>query len=185
MSAVQVISEAESKMGKAIDALLREFNTVRTGRANPALLDKIEVEYYGTPTPLRSLANISSSDGRSLLIQPYDKSCLKDVEQAINKSELGLTPNNEGTVIRIVIPSLTEERRKELIKIIKKFAEDARVAIRNIRRECVDQIKKLKGTDISEDELQRQEESLQKLTDKFIKDVDRHATGKEADLMEV
>jgi ribosome recycling factor len=185
MSGTQVQTEAESKMGKTIDALLREFNTIRTGRANPALLDKIEVEYYGTPTPLRSLANISSSDGRSLLIQPYDKSSLKDIEQAINKSALGLTPNNEGTVIRIVIPALTEERRKELIKIIKKFAEDARVSVRNIRRECVDQIKKLKGTDISEDELQRQEESLQKLTDKYIKEVDNHAASKEADLMEV
>jgi ribosome recycling factor len=185
MSSAQVMTEAESKMGKAIDALLREFNTIRTGRANPALLDKIDVEYYGTPTPLRSLANISSSDGRSLLIQPYDKTCLKDIEQAINKSGLGLTPNNEGTVIRIAIPALTEERRKELIKIIKKFAEEARVAIRNIRRECVDQIKKLKGTDVSEDELHSQEESLQKLTDKFVKEVDRHASGKEADLMEV
>lgn len=185
MSGTQVLSDAESRMGKAIDALLREFQTVRTGRANPALLDKVDVEYYGTPTPLRSLANISTSDGRSLLIQPYDKSCLKDIEQAIHKSGLGLTPNNEGTSIRITIPTLTEERRKELIKVIKKFSEDARVAVRNIRRESVDQIKKLKGTDISEDELERQEESLQKLTDKYIKEIDKHTMSKEADLMEV
>ena len=119
------------------------------------------------------------------MIQPYDKSSLKDIEQAIHKSGLGLTPNNEGNHIRIVIPAVTEERRKELIKVVKKYAEEARVAVRNIRRESVDQIKKLKGTDVSEDELKRQEEAIQKLTDKYIKEVDRHMDEKEAELMEV
>jgi ribosome recycling factor len=142
------------------------------------------VDYYGTPTALKSLANISTPDGRSLLIQPYDKSGLKDIEQAIHKSGLGLTPNSDGSVIRIMIPALTEERRKEMTKTVKKYGEEAKIAVRNIRRECADELKKLKG-ELSDDEIKRQEETLQKVTDKYIKEVDKHVHDKEADIMEV
>lgn len=181
----EVLATAEERMKKTIAMLQKEFHTVRTGRANPALLDRVEVEYYGTPTPLKSLANISTPDGRSLLIQPYDKGGLKDIEQAIHKSGLGLTPNNDGAVIRINIPTPSEERRKEMVKMVKKYGEEARIALRNIRRDGADDLKKLKGTQISEDELKRQEESLQKLTDKYVKDVDKHVHDKEAEVMEV
>ncbi len=172
-------------MKKALSNLLREFHTVRTGRANPALLDRVEVEYYGTATPLKGLCNISVSEGRTLVIQPYDKSALKDIEQSIHKSGLGLTPNNDGSVIRINIPQLTEERRKELTKVVKKYAEESRVAVRNIRRNTLEEFKKLKTAQISEDEIKRQEESLQKMTDKYIKDIDKMTSDKEAEVMEV
>ena len=181
----EVLAQAEERMKKTIALLQKEFHTVRTGRANPALLDRVEVEYYGTPTPLKSLANISTPDGRSLLIQPYDKGVLKEIEQGIHKSGLGLTPNNDGAVIRINIPTPTEERRKEMAKVVKKYGEEARIALRNIRRDGADELKKLKGSQISEDELKRQEESLQKLTDKYVKDVDKHVHDKEAEVMEV
>ncbi len=181
----EVLASAENSMKKAIADLDKELQTVRTGRANPALLDRVEVEYYGTPTPLKSLANISTPDGRSLLIQPYDKGSLKDIEQAIHKSGLGLTPNSDGSVVRITIPALTEERRKDLTKVVKKYAEDHRVAIRNIRRHGADELKKLKSAQISEDEIKRQEDALQKLTDKFVKEIDRMCQDKEAEVMEV
>lgn len=181
----EVLSSAEERMKKATGNLLKEFQTIRTGRANPALLDSIDVEYYGTPTSLKSLANISTPDGRSLLIQPYDKSCLKEIETAIHKSQLGLTPTSDGSVVRISIPPLTEERRKELVKVLRKFAEESRVAIRNIRRDGADELKALKAEHISEDEIKRQEEALQKLTDKYVKEVDRLTTDKEAEIMEV
>ena len=163
----------------------KEFQTIRTGRANPALLDRIEVDYYGTPTALKSLANLSTPDGRSLLIQPYDKSSLKEIEQAIHKSDLGLTPTTDGAVIRISIPQLTEERRKEIVKVVKKFGEDSRISVRNIRRDAADELKKLKGTQISEDELKREEEHLQKVVDKYIKDIDKHVHEKEVEVMAV
>jgi len=181
----EVLASAEDRMKKAIANLLNEFQSVRTGRANPQLLDRVEVEYYGTPTALKSLANISTPDGRSLLIQPYDRTALKDIEQGIHKSGLGLTPNNDGSVIRIVIPALTEERRKELVKVIKKYAEESRVAVRNIRRDGADHLKKLKGTQISEDEIKRQEEALQKITDKYVKEIDKMTQDKESEVMEV
>jgi ribosome recycling factor len=181
----EVLATAEDKMNKAIANLIKEFQTVRTGRANPALLDRVEVEYYGTPTPLKGLANISVHEGRTLVIQPYDKGAMKDIEQAIHKSGLGLTPNNDGNVIRITIPPLTEERRKELTKLVKKYAEECRVSIRNIRRDGADELKKLKAAQISEDEIKRQEEALQKVTDKFIKEVDKLTHDKEAEVMEV
>jgi ribosome recycling factor len=184
-TATEVLTSAEDRMKKSIASLQKEFQTIRTGRANPALLDRVEVDYYGTATPLKSLANISTPDGRSLLIQPYDKSSLKDIEKAIHNSGLGLTPNNDGSVVRINIPTLTEERRKELTKILKKFAEEQRVAVRNIRRDGADELKKLKGAHISEDEIKRQEEALQKMTDKYIKEVDKMAHEKEAEVMEV
>ncbi len=179
------LSSAQDRMAKAVENLVKEFHTIRTGRANPSIFDKVEVEYYGTPTPLRSLANISTSDGRSLAIQPYDKSCLKDIETAIHKSGLGLTPNSDGNIIRINVPALTEERRKELIKVTRKYAEDGRVAIRNIRRDAGDHLKKMKGSDVSEDEIKRQEEALQKLTDKFVKEIDKLTNDKEAELTAV
>jgi ribosome recycling factor len=184
MTAPDVIRDAEETMKKALANLMKEFQTIRTGRANPALLDRVEVDYYGTPTPLKSLANISTPDGRSLLIQPYDKSGLKDIEQAIHKSGLGLTPNSDGSLIRITIPQLTEDRRKEMTKTIKKFGEEAKVAVRNIRRERADEIKKLKG-ELSDDDIKRQEEALQKVTDKYVKEVDKHVHDKEVDIMEV
>jgi ribosome recycling factor len=172
-------------MKKALANLQKEFQTVRTGRANPALLDRVEVEYYGTATPLKSLANISTPDGRSLVIQAYDKSALKEIEQGIHKSGLGLTPNNDGSVVRINIPALTEERRKELTKVVKKYAEESRVAIRNIRRDVADHIKKQKDTQVSEDEIKRQEDALQKMTDRYVKEVDKMTSEKESEIMEV
>src|SRR5579885_1952169 len=170
----EVLTTAEDHMKKAVANLSKEFQTIRTGRANPSLLDRVEVDYYGSPTPLKSLANISTPDGRSLVIQ-----------QAIHKSGLGLTPNNDGTVVRINIPTLTEERRKELVKLVKKFAEDSRVAVRNVRRHSGDELKKLKSAQVSEDEIKRQEEALQKLTDKFVKEIDKLSAEKEAEVMEV
>src|SRR5271170_7991571 len=157
-TATEVLASAEDRMKKSIGTLQTEFKSIRTGRASPALLDRVEVEYYGTPTPLKSLANISTPDGRSLLIQPYDKSSLKDIEQGIHKSGLGVTPNNDGAVIRINIPTPTEERRKEMVKLVKKYGEEARISLRNIRRDSAEEVKKLKGEHISEDEFKRQEE---------------------------
>lgn len=182
---MNIISQAEERMKKTLSQLDKEFQTIRTGRANPALLDRIEVDYYGTPTALKSLANLSTPDGRSLLIQPYDKSSLKEIEQAIHKSDLGLTPTTDGAVIRISIPQLTEERRKEIVKVVKKFGEDSRISVRNIRRDAADELKKLKGTQISEDELKREEEHLQKVVDKYIKDIDKHVHEKEVEVMAV
>ena len=184
MSTGEIIPNSEETMKKAVANLMKEFQTIRTGRANPALLDRVEVDYYGTPTPLKSLANISTPDGRSLMIQPYDKSGLKDIEKAIHNSGLGLTPNSDGVVIRITIPQLTEERRKDMTKTVKKFGEEAKVAVRNIRRDAADALKKLKGEE-SEDEIKRLEESLQKVTDKYVKEIDKHVHDKEVDIMEV
>jgi len=181
----EVLASAEERMKKAIANLLKEFQSVRTGRANPALLDRVEVEYYGTPTPLKTLANISTPDGRSLVIQPYDKACLKDIEQGIHKSGLGLTASNDGTLVRINIPTLTEDRRKEFVKLLKKFGEESRIAVRNIRRDCADDLKKLKTTQVSEDEIKREEEHLQKVTDRYIKEIDKLSSDKEAEVMEV
>jgi ribosome recycling factor len=184
-TATEVLQSSEDRMKKAVHNLMKEFQTIRTGRANPSLLDRVEVEYYGTPTAINNLAKVSVQEGRSLVIQPYDKSVLKEIEKAINKSELGLVPNNDGTVVRINIPALNEERRKELTKIVKKFGEEARVAVRNIRRDGADDLKKLKAENLSEDEIKRQEETLQKLTDKFVKEIDKHVQDKEAEVMEV
>jgi ribosome recycling factor len=185
MSTAQVISQAEERMKKAIAQLQKEYQTIRTGRANPALLDRIDVEYYGTSTPLKSLANISTPDGRSLLIQPYDKAAIKEIETAIHKSDVGLTPTTDGSLIRINVPQLTEERRKEIVKTVKKFGEDTRIAIRNVRRDAADELKKLKGGQISEDEIKREEEHLQKVVDKYVKEIDKHVHDKETEVMAV
>ncbi|MGG6311154.1 ribosome recycling factor [Paenibacillus macerans] len=176
---------AEERMDKAIQALKRDLSTLRAGRATPSLLDRIQVDYYGSPTPVGQLANINTPDSRTLMIQPWDKSSLSDIERAIQKSDLGLTPANDGTSIRLSIPALTEERRVELVKMTKKFGEEAKVAIRNIRRDANDDIKKLEKTDISEDESRRHQEDIQKTTDKFIAEVDKVLAAKEKEIMEV
>jgi len=185
MSSKDILSAAEERMKKAMGSLANELKSVRSGRANPQMLDRVEVDYYGTPTPLKGLANISTPDGRSLLVQPYDKAAIKSIEQAIHKSDLGFTPNTDGNVIRIAIPVLTEERRKEMIKTVKKIGEESKVAVRNIRRDGDQELKKLKGSGISEDEIKGSEESLQKITDKYIKEIDKSIKDKEDDLSEV
>lgn len=176
---------AEERMEKALVALKKDLASLRAGRANPALLDRVQVEYYGASTPVNQLANISTPDPRTLLIQPWDKTSLSAIEKAIMKSDLGLTPSNDGNIIRISIPALTEERRAELVKMTKKSGEDAKVAIRNIRRDANDDIKKLEKTDISEDESRRHQEDIQKTTDKFIAEVEKILTAKEKEIVEV
>lgn len=180
-----VKKSAEERMEKAIQALRRDLATLRAGRASSALLDRIQVEYYGTMTPLNQLANISTPDSRTLMIQPWDKSSMSDIERAIMKSDLGLTPANDGSMIRLSIPPLTEERRAELVKLTKKFGEESKVAIRNIRRDANDDIKKMEKSDISEDESRRHQDDIQKSTDKFIAEVDKVLAAKEKEIMEV
>lgn len=166
--------------------LKENLNTVRAGRANPALLDKVTVSYYGAPTPLKSLANISTPDPRTLMITPFDIKAIGDIERAINETDIGINPANDGKVIRLVIPQLTEERRKELTKIIKKFGEESKIAIRNVRREINDQLKKdQKNGDISEDDCKKEMDNLQKKVDNAIKDIDKMIEEKNKELMSV
>ncbi|KGA98220.1 ribosome recycling factor [Alkalihalobacillus alcalophilus ATCC 27647 = CGMCC 1.3604] len=182
----EILKNAEGRMTKAIDALNRELAKLRAGRANPALLDRVTVEYYGAETPLNQLATISVPEARLLVIQPFDKSSINDVERAIMKADLGLTPSNDGTIIRIQIPALTEERRKELVKLVKRSAEEAKVAVRNVRRDANDELKKSqKDGDMTEDDLRRETDEVQKLTDKTIEKVDAVAANKEKEIMEV
>ncbi len=182
----EIMMEAEENMEQALDSLHYEFARVRTGRANPNMLDVVRVDYYGAMTPLNQLANVSSPEANQLLVKPYDKTAIKDIEKAINAANLGVNPSNEGEQIRIVLPALNEERRKELTKQVKKMAEDAKVKIRNARREAKDAIKKLeKNGDISEDESEGQLEDLQKLTDSYVDKVDQSLNTKEKDLLEV
>jgi ribosome recycling factor len=176
---------AEERMEKAIQALRRELTGLRAGRATPALLERIQVEYYGTQTPLNQLASITVADSRTLTIQPWDKSAMGDIEKAIMKSDLGITPTNDGSVIRISFPPLTEERRAELVKLTKKYGEEAKVAIRNVRRDANDEIKKLEKDQISMDESKRHQEDIQKLTDRFVAEVDKVLAAKEKEIMEV
>ena len=175
----------EEKMEKSIDALLNEYASIRAGRANPHVLDKIKVDYYGTPTPIQQVGNISVPEARMILIQPWEKSLIREIEKAIMASDIGITPNNDGTVIRLVFPELTEERRKDLVKDVKKKGEEAKVAIRNIRRDANDAFKKLAKTEISEDEIKDLEDSVQKITDKYIKDVDKAIEEKSKEIMTV
>jgi ribosome recycling factor len=182
----EIVKEAEGNMKKTIDVVKKEFASLRAGRATPALLDKIMVNYYGTPTPVNQLANISVPEARLLVIQPWDKSSLQEIERAIMKSDLGITPASDGVVIRLAIPQLTQERRTELMKVIKKKAEEGRVAIRNVRRDVNERLKALqKDGKISEDELKRSQDEVQKITDRFIKEVDGLLTIKEQEIMQV
>ena len=180
------ITDAKARMQGAQDALQRELGSIRTGRANPRILDRIEVEYYGAMTPLNQVASISVPEARILLITPFDKSSLKDIEHSINASDLGITPANDGSVIRLVIPALTEETRRDLAKEVKKVGENAKVAIRNIRRDAMDEAKKQeKAKEITEDELKGLEKEIQKVTDDAVKHVDEMTAHKEKELMEV
>ena len=182
----QVISNAKDKMAKAITGYSRELASIRAGRANASLLDRITVDYYGAPTPVNQLAGISVPEARLLVIQPYDKTSLGDIEKAILKSDLGLNPTSDGNIIRISIPALTEERRKELVKVVKKAAEEAKVVIRNIRRDGNDDLKKLeKAGEITEDGLRGYSEDIQKLTDENINKIDEMTKEKEKEILEV
>ncbi|PLR77666.1 ribosome recycling factor [Bacillus sp. V3-13] len=182
----QLLSNTKEKMTKAIQAYTRELASIRAGRANASLLDKITVDYYGAPTPVNQLAGISVPEARLLVIQPYDKSVLGEIEKAIQKSDLGLNPTSDGSVIRISIPQLTEERRKELVKLVKKESEEAKVAVRNIRRDANDDLKKLeKNGDITEDDLRGYGDDIQKLTDEYISKIDQITKDKEKEIMEV
>lgn len=176
---------AEERMEKAIASLKKELASLRAGRATPALLDRVQVEYYGSLTPVNQLANINTPDSRTILIQPWDKSSMGAIEKAILKSELGLTPSNDGSAIRLSIPPLTEERRADLVKMTKKSGEEAKVAVRNIRRDANDDIKKLEKSTISEDESRRHQDDIQKSTDKYIAEIDKVLAAKEKEIMEV
>lgn len=180
------LKEYKEKMGKSIDSLTSEYTSIRAGRANPHILDKITVDYYGQPTNLQSVANISVSEARTLVIQPWEASLIKEIEKAIMVSDIGITPNNDGKVIRLSFPELTEERRKELVKDVKKKGEGAKVAIRNIRRDANDMIKKQqKANEISEDEQKDAEDEIQKMTDEFIAKIDTMVEDKSKEIMTV
>ncbi|MCL4473520.1 MAG: ribosome recycling factor [Actinobacteria bacterium] len=182
----EFLEDGRDRMDKAVVACHNEFNTIRTGRASTALLDRISVDYYGTRTPLKQLANLSAPEPRLLVITPYDKSAMKEIEHAIMESELGLNPNNDGNVIRLSIPELTEERRRDLVKVVKGLAENGRVAVRNIRRHVLHDLEELqKEGEISEDELRRTKDELQKLTDKHTEKIDQMLVHKEGEILEV
>lgn len=186
MAAGQIEQEAEGKMKKTLENLRKELASLRAGRASPALLEKVVVDYYGTPTPVNQLASISVPEPRLLVIQPWDRNMLSAIEKAVMKSDLGLTPSSDGVVIRLVIPQLTEERRRELTKFVKKKAEEAKVAIRNIRREANENLKRLaKEGSISEDEEKKRQEQIQKLTDTYSREIDGAAEAKEKEIMSV
>lgn len=178
--------EQEQKMTKAVEALQREFSAIRAGRANAAVLDRISIEYYGASTPLAQVASIASPDPKTLVIQPWDIGCLKLIEKAINESDLGINPQNDGKVIRIAFPPLTEERRKDLTKQVKRISEDAKVSVRNIRRDAMELFKdQKKKSEITEDDFKVMEEEMQQLTEKYTKDIDAITAKKEKELMEV
>lgn len=181
-----ILKEAEDRMKKAVEVVRQEFSKIRTGKATTALLDGVKVEYYGTPTPLNQVANVSTPDVHTITVQPWEKSMVPVIEKAIIAANLGLNPTTDGTVVRVPIPPLNEERRKELVKLVKKFAEDGRIAIRNIRRDCLEHLKKAeKNEHLSEDERKRGEQEAQKMTDKFIKEIDALIAQKEKEIMEV
>ena len=180
------VKEFEEKMQKSITAYEKELETIRAGRANPAVIDKISVEYYGAPTPINAVASVSVTDARTITIQPWENPMLKVIEKAIQTSDLGINPQNDGRVIRLVFPQLTEERRKELTKQVKKYGEDAKVAIRNVRRDAVDFVKKAqKKGELTEDDQKKAEKDIQDLTDKYIKKVDEMCGKKDKELMEI
>ena len=182
----EVIKEVDAKMQKSMDVVMSDFASVRAGRANAAVLDKITVDYYGAPTPLNQVAAISSPDPRSLMIQPWDSTLLKAIEKAIQTSDLGINPQNDGSVIRLTFPQLTEDRRKELVKDIKKMGEECKVAIRSIRRDAMEKFKAMKkNNEITEDDLKDCEDEIQKLTDRFVKEVDGHVAEKEKEILSI
>ena len=179
-------SEIKEKMEKTLESLVQRLSEVRAGRANPAILNKIKIDYYGTPTPINQVAGISVPEARMIMIQPWDVSILKEIEKAILASEIGINPNNDGKVIRLAFPELNEERRKDLVKEIKKYAEDAKVSIRNARRDGIKKKKTMqKDGDITEDELKAAETEIQKITDKYIEEVDKTITAKETEIMSI
>ena len=186
MAAEDLIQDAQTRMGKSVEHARTEFNTVRTGRASAALLDRIQIDYYGTQTPLKQLATINTPEPRMLTVQPFDPGSIKAIEKAIQESELGLTPSNDGKVIRLPIPQLTEERRKELVKVVRNLAEGHRVAVREIRRDAMRHLKELvvKG-EVGDDDERRAEDRVQKLTDEHTKQIDEALKHKEAEIMEV
>ena len=187
MAAIEdFLADAKRRMDKSIEATHHEFNSIRTGRASPALLDRISIDYYGTPTPLKSLASISAPEARLLVVQPFDPGAIKNIERAIQESDLGLTPSNDGKVVRLPIPALTEERRKDLVKVVRRVAEDGKVAIRNVRRDVMQHLKELVvNGEVGDDEERRAEGQVQKITDEHTKSIDDLLKVKEAEIMEV
>ncbi len=182
----QVFKTAEDKMSKTVNALLGEYASIRAGRANPNVLDKVMVEYYGVPTPVNQVAAVSVPEARTLLIQPWDKSTLKLIEKAILTSDIGLNPQNAGSVLRLVFPPLTEERRRELVKGVYKYCEEAKIAVRSIRRDAMDKLKDMKKkSEITEDDLKNAEKKMQTLTDRFCKEIDETAAAKDKEIMEI
>jgi ribosome recycling factor len=187
MAAIEdFLADAKRRMDKSIEATHHEFNSIRTGRASPALLDRITIDYYGTQTPLKSLASISAPEPRLLVVQPFDPGAIRNIERAVQESDLGLTPSNDGKVVRLPIPALTEERRKDLVKIVRRVAEDGKVAIRNVRRDVMQHLKELVvNGDVGDDEERRAEQQVQKITDEHTKSIDDLLKVKEAEIMEV
>jgi ribosome recycling factor len=187
MAAIEdFLADAKRRMDRSIEATHHEFNSIRTGRASPALLDRITIDYYGTPTPLKSLASISAPEARLLVVQPFDPGAIKNIERAIQESDLGLTPSNDGKVVRLPIPALTEERRKDLVKVVRRVAEDGKVAIRNVRRDVMQHLKDLVvNGEVGDDEERRAETQVQKITDEHTKSIDDLLKVKEAEIMEV
>ena len=182
----EVFDNANERMNKPLNALEKEYGTIRAGRANPAVLDKITVDYYGTPTPIPQLASVSVSEARMLVIQPWDNSLLGAVGKAIQASDIGINPQNDGRVIRLTFPPLTEDRRREIVKDIKKYEEEAKVAVRSVRRDCIEKLKaKKKASEITEDDLKSGEERLQQITDKFVKMISDVSAQKEKEIMEI
>ena len=182
----ETLAGADSRMAKSLEALHRDLNTIRTGRASPALLDRVSVEYYGTPTPLNQMANISVPEARLLVIQPWDKGVIPDIERALQKSDIGITPSNDGVVIRLAIPQLTEERRKQLVKQVHGQVEDAKVAIRNVRRDSMSDVREMMSSKmISEDDERRAEQRLDEITKKFVDDAEKIGKAKEQEVLEV
>ena len=180
------LKKAEERMGRRYDHMCQDFSEIRAGRANPAVLDKVKVDYYGTPTPVNQLAAVSVTEARTLVIQPWDTSLLRQIEKAIQKSDVGINPNNDGKVIRLIFPPLTEERRKLIVKDVQKIAEDTKVQIRNVRRESIEKLKAMKKSgDLTEDDLKQAEKKMQKLTDKYTKKVDDTSAAKQKELLEL
>ena len=181
-----VFSKTKEKMEKCLNSLERDYKAIRAGRANPAILDRVTVDYYGTPTPINQMAAISVPEPRMLMIQPWDASTLKEIEKAINTAEIGINPSNDGKVIRLVFPPLTEERRKELVKVVHKYAEEAKIAIRSIRRDAMEDFKaKKKTSEITEDDLKGIEKDIQTMTDDYVKEIDSISKDKEKEVLEV